>query len=85
MRLTDNDPTFLLADSNAMAVMVQKTAVSKAASSPLDAAKFIKAVENIMVYKLLIDYPKSTSLLFGCANVSIVIKKIILSVTLRLT
>ena len=32
--LTDNDPTFMLADSNARAVIVQNIAVKRAASSP---------------------------------------------------
>ena len=33
--LTDKDPTFKLADSNAKAVIVQKIAVPKAANSPI--------------------------------------------------
>jgi len=33
--LTDKDPTFKLADSNAKAVIVQKMAVPKAAHSPI--------------------------------------------------
>jgi len=35
IRLTASEPTFLPADSNAMLVIVQKTAVSKADSSPV--------------------------------------------------
>jgi hypothetical protein len=34
IRLTDNEPTFLLADSKANAVIVQKNAVNRAANSP---------------------------------------------------
>ena len=35
MILTDNEPTFRLADSNASAVIVQKMAVARAANSPV--------------------------------------------------